>query len=167
VTTPAELARTADEVVGRNRQLDDRLRELVAQAPTDRLHDEVGGGEWPLASNLGHIAEFPRFFGRELALVLDQPGIAVMVGRTHEHPERNAAVAGAAAKGHEELAREVDAALDDLGGVLDRLTDGDLQRIVTNRKYGPESLATYLQRYVLSHKAAHVDQLGRTLAALC
>lgn len=166
MTTPTELAGTADEVIGRNRQLDHRLRDLVAQAPADRLREDPGGGEWSLAENLGHIAEFPRFFGRELALVLDQPDVDVEVGRTHEHPERNEAVAAAAGKGHEQLAREVDAALAELGGVLDRLTDHDLQRVVSNRKYGPESLATYLQRYVLNHKAAHIDQLGRTFAAL-
>lgn len=164
--TPAQLARTADEVVGRNRQLDRRLRDLVTRARADRLRDEVGGGEWSLAENLAHIAEFPRFFGRELAFVLDQPAIDVEVGRTHDHPERNAALAAAAGKGYEELAREISSALDDLGGVLDLLTDDDLRRVVVNRKYGPESLAAYLQRYVLGHKGAHVDQLGRTLAGL-
>lgn len=38
--------------------------------------------------------------------------------------------------------------------------DRDLQATTINVKYGEESLATYIERYVLEHKAGHIAQLN-------
>lgn len=154
----------ADRLRQRNRDLDTQLLDLVAQVPEAQLHTDPGDGEWSLAENLAHIGEFPCFFAREIAAMLradvDED---LEVGRTHEHPDRVEAVAAAAGRNRDQLADAVATALDEMANTLRHVTDDDLQRTFTNRKYGAEPLIAYLERYVLGHKAAHVDQLRRTL----
>lgn len=149
----------------RNQDLDRHLRELVVEVSAERLRADPGDGEWTLAENLAHIGEFPRYFAREIARMVTAD-IDVEVGRTHEHPERNEAVAAAIGKDLDQLVEAVDTALDELATALRQVSDEDLQRVFTNRKYGEERLTAYLHRYVLGHKAAHVDQLQRTLTVL-
>lgn len=148
-----------------NSDLDTRLRELLTQVSDDRLTADPGDGHWTLAENLAHLAEFPRYFGREIMTMVHADG-PVEVGRTHEHPERVAAIATATGKDRDQLVEAVSDALDELAAALEHLSDADLQRVFTNRKYGPETLAAYLTRYVLGHKSAHVDQLRQTLASV-
>lgn len=165
MTTDAQVPTTAEGVRQRNRELDERLREEIAAVPGEHLRDDPGDGEWSLAENLAHIGEFPRYFARELIQMI-RSDVDVEVGRTHEHPERNEAIADAEGKDRDQLAAAVDTALDELVNALRHVSDDDLQRVFTNRKYGQEPLTAYLQRYVLGHKAAHVAQLHRTLAVV-
>jgi hypothetical protein len=115
-----------------------------------------------LAENLAHLAEFPLYFADDLRLQLEREGAEV--GRTHDHPGRNAAIVAARGRSLAELRRALDEAHGALATVLERLEDHHLGRVARNRRYGPEPLSTFLERYVLGHKAAHVDQLNRTLA---
>jgi len=165
MSSEAEAIGSADALRQRNGDLDRQLRELVARVSADRLRDDPGDGEWTLAENLAHLGEFPRYFAREITRMVaaDAP---VEVGRTHEHPERNEAVAAAGDQNRDQLAAAVETALDEMDNALRLVSTDDLRRVFTNRKYGREPLAVHLQRYVLGHKAAHVEQLRRTLAAL-
>ncbi|HLY30353.1 MAG TPA: maleylpyruvate isomerase N-terminal domain-containing protein, partial [Ktedonobacterales bacterium] len=126
----------------------------------ETLHTLPGADEWTLAELLAHLAEFPRYFADDLALLLRQDAAAV--GRTHEHPERLAAVAAAHGRTLASLRADLDAALDALARQLDAIKDEDLSRTTQNRKYGAEPLRAFLDRYVLSHKAGHLDQLRKT-----
>jgi hypothetical protein len=47
---------------------------------------------------------------------------------------------------------------------LETLSDNDVDAKTENVKYGPEPLSAFLDRYVISHKSGHLDQL-RSLAA--
>ncbi len=49
-------------------------------------------------------------------------------------------------------------------GARARSTDDDLDAKTENVKYGPEPLSAFFDRYVVGHKAGHLDQL-RALAA--
>ena len=162
--TAVEDRRTAEELRRANAALDARLRQLTAAVPVDRLHTDPGNGEWTLAENLAHIAEFPRYFVADLTVQLQEEG--PIVGRTHKHPDRLAAIAAARGRTLESLQEEVDAALRDLAARLEQLRDEDLDRLAHNRKYGPEPLRAFLDRYVLHHKAAHVLQLETTIRAV-
>ena len=80
---------TADDVRAENRRLD---TELLAEA---RAADPAGlhlapGEEWSLAQLLAHLGEFPRFFAEQLRRWRADP--APVIGRTHEHAARLAAV---------------------------------------------------------------------------
>jgi len=163
MTADAPDEARSDAVRASNDQLDERLRELAAQIPADLLHADPGGDEWTLTQNLAHVAEFSRYFSVDLAAQLKQEGTAV--GRTHEHADRLAAVAAAEGQGLDELRGALDAALDVLAAQLAELRDEHLDRLAHNRKYGPDPLTKFLDRYVLGHKAAHIQQLEKTIEA--
>ena len=154
----------ADAVRIANDELDKRLRALAATIPVELLHTDPGGGQWTLAENLAHIAEFSRFFADDVAAQLKDEGVAV--GRTHEHPGRNAAVAAAAGQSLDNLREALDTALAALAEQLGQLRSEHLDHMGHNRKYGPEPLQRFLERYVLEHKAAHAQQLETTMDAV-
>ena len=155
-------AHTAEEVRARNKALDSELRELAARITPEQLHRTPSNDEWTPAENLAHLAEFARYFAADIERQLQQQGVTV--GRTHEHAERNAAVAAASGRTLDDLRYDLDDGLDTLATVLEGLRDEHLGRIAQNRAYGPEPLTTFLERYVLGHKAAHSRQLRETLA---
>ncbi len=157
-------ANTADEVRARNQELDGELRALAAQISAEALGRDPGGEEWTVAQLLGHLGEFPRFFADDLSRWLDDPEAAV--GRTQEHPVRLAAVEEAQRADLDTLRHEMDEAFDELAAALGDLEDHHLQAVMQNRKYGPEPLTAFLDRYVLGHKAGHIDQLRTTLDAV-
>ena len=156
--------RTAEEIRARNAELDVELSHLAEQVTSGQLHAASADGDWTPAETLAHVAEFARYFAGDLARHLGEEGVDV--GRTHEHSGRNQAIAAAPSRTLDELRSSLNSALDELAQVLATLRDEDLGRIGNNRKYGPEPLSAFLDRYVLDHKAAHHDQLRRTLDAL-
>lgn len=160
--TPA----TADDVRARNTDLDDDLRALIREVTPDLLHRDAGDGEWTPAEQLAHLGESPRFFATDLTAWLDAVEAGDPppdVGRTHDHPDRLAAVHGATDGELEGLRTSVEAAFQELDAVLARLTDAHLRMTTRNRKHGDEPLTAYLDRYVLTHKAEHVAQLRTTI----
>lgn len=152
----------ADEVRRRNGELDDHLLSIVDLIDPRRLHvpeqKPEGVEAWSAATVLAHVAEFSRFFATELRRFLADPAVAV--GRTHEHPERLAAVAAAGNRSLDELRAEVTAAFANLAAALDALEDDHLATPTNNRRYGPEPLTAFLDRYVLGHKRGHAQQLA-------
>lgn len=154
---------SSDAVRSANNELDEHLRTFVAKIPLDLLHADPGEGEWTLAQVLAHVAEFSRYFAVDLAAQLQQDGAAV--GRTHEHADRLAAVV-ANDQSLDDLRDALDAAFDALVAQLVEVRDEHLDRMAHNRKYGPEPLTQFLDRYVLGHKAAHLQQLETTLQAV-
>jgi hypothetical protein len=150
---------TADEVRQENGRLDGALLVAAESFPAGRL-ELAPDGEWSPAQVLGHLGEFPRFFAIELQRWRDDP--AAPVGRTLEHPGRVAAVESPAVT-VEELVVGLRSAFAELAAALELLTDDDIEAAMNNVKYGTEPLSAFLDRYVLGHKAGHLDQL-RTLA---
>ena len=158
------MRQTATDVRARNAALDHTIRTLASQVRADRLAFRPEGDGWTLAENLGHLAEFPSFFANQVSVQIraDRP----TVGRTHEHVARQEAISRAAALSLEQLRNEVDVSLAELGRVLESLHDEHLPKLAQNRRYGLEPLATFLDRYVLGHKAAHIVQLEETLRSV-
>lgn len=156
---------TAAAVRSRNRDLDAEILLLVDAINVDRLHElehkPDGEEAWSVAMVLAHLGEFPRFFAGELRRLLADP--AALVGRTHEHPERLAAVAAARGRSYEELRAGVVSASADLAVALLAIDDRHLGMTTNNRRYGPEPLTAFLDRYVVGHKRSHADQLARLL----
>jgi hypothetical protein len=149
----------AEEIRARNRFLDEELLAEAEAFDSDRL-DVAPDGEWSAAQVLAHLGEFPRFFAAELQRWRDDP--SAVVGRTHEHPVRLAAVASPA-QAMSELMGDMRSAFAELAAALKNLTDDDVEAKTENVKYGPEPLSAFFDRYVLGHKAGHLDQL-RALA---
>ncbi|WP_422768841.1 maleylpyruvate isomerase N-terminal domain-containing protein [Plantactinospora sp. WMMC1484] len=152
----------AAEVRGRNQALDDLIADTMELLDPARLHElerkPAGQEAWSAAMVLAHLGEFPCFFAGELRRFLADP--AAPVGRTHEHPERLAAVAAARGRSYEELRAGVTSAAAELAVALRELDDHHLAMTTNNRRYGPEPLTAFLDRYVIGHKQQHADQLA-------
>ncbi|HET9772811.1 MAG TPA: DinB family protein [Acidimicrobiia bacterium] len=146
---------TADELRRRNGLLDGELLEAAAAVDPGHLHF-APEGEWSPAQVLAHLGEFPRFFAAELTRWRADPG--AVIGRTHEHPARLAAVADPSGQ-RDELVAAAREAMAVLAEALEPLTDADIEATTQNVKYGSEPLAAFLDRYVVDHKAGHLDQI--------
>ena len=150
----------ADEVRAQNGRLDEELLAQAERFDPARL-TVAPEGEWSAAQVMAHLGEFPRFFAGELRRWRDDP--SAVIGRTIEHPVRLAAVESPAdVLG--ELVAGMRSAFAELAAELERLTDADVDAKTENVKYGPEPLSAFFDRYVVGHKAGHLDQL-RALAA--
>lgn len=149
----------AEEVRARNHFFDEELLAEAEGFDVERLH-EAPEGEWSAAQVLAHLGEFPRFFAGELRRWRDDP--TAVVGRTHEHPVRLAAVESPADE-VSALMGAMRSAFLELARVLETLSDDEVEAKTENVKYGPEPLSVFLNRYVLEHKAGHLGQL-RALA---
>ena len=149
----------AEQVRAENRFLDEELLAEAEAFDPERL-GEAPEGEWSAAQVLAHLGEFPRFFAGELRRWHDDP--TAVVGRTHEHPARLAAVASPT-DALSELKAAMRSAFAELAGALKTLSDDDLEAKTENVKYGPEPLSAFLDRYVIDHKTGHLEQL-RALA---
>lgn len=159
----------------RNQLLDEQLADLLAQISADvllaaaRSEDATDPPDaeesWSVAQQLAHLGEFTAYFASELDRWV--AGSQVVVGRTAETSAvRNDAVVQAPSRSLNELLSAVDDGCARLGAALARLDDHHLDAMTQNVTYGPEPLTAYLDRYVVGHKAAHLQQLGQTLDAL-
>jgi hypothetical protein len=145
----------ADEVRAENARLDQALLTEAQAFDPNRL-GEAPEGEWSAAQVMAHLGEFPRFFAGELRRWHDDP--ATVIGRTMEHPVRLAAIESPA-EALEELVAGMRAAFAELAAALELLGDDDIEAKTENVKYGPEPLTAFFDRYVIGHKAGHLDQL--------
>ena len=149
----------ADDVRAENRRLDEALLAEAEAFDPARLAD-APEGEWSAAQVLAHLGEFPRFFAGELRRWKDDA--SAVIGRTLEHPVRLAAVESPA-DARAELLAGMRSAFAELAAALTLLADDDVEAKTENVKYGPEPLSAFLDRYVVGHKAGHLEQL-RALA---
>ena len=152
---PIAEVRGAEELRAENRRLDQALLAEAESFDPDRLAP-APEGEWSAAQVLAHLGEFPRFFAGELRRWREDP--SAVIGRTHEHPIRLAAVESPA-EALGELVAGMRAAFAELATALEPLTDDDVAAKTENVKYGPQPLAAFFDRYVIGHKAGHLDQL--------
>jgi len=164
--SPAGVPATADAVRSRNGELDAALLAAGQAVPADRLRAVPPGDEWSPAHLLAHLGEFPLFFAAELRRWhADRDS---EVGRTHQHPGRLAAISDQAVRRltQRELMEQAGRACVELAEVLTLLEDSDLTATTHNVKYGEEPLSSFLDRYVLGHKAGHLQQLATLSARL-
>ncbi len=146
---------TADDVRAENRRLDGELLAEATAADASRLHD-APDGEWSLAQVLAHLGEFPYFFADHLRRWRVDPD--AVVGRSHGHPARLAAVDDPAGQ-LDELVEAARAAFEVLAAEVDALTDAELAADTNNVKHGREPLSAFIDRYIVGHKAGHLEQI--------
>ncbi len=154
---------TAEQVRADNADLDQRLLAVCRTADASLLIERDDAESWSAAQVMAHLTEFPRFFATELRRLFDDP--EAPVGRTVEHDDRLAAVAGATSRSLDELIAGIEAAFTDLADALRELDDDHLHGMTQNRKYGAEPMTAFLDRYVIGHKRGHLDQLANKTPA--
>ncbi len=145
---------SAAEVVAVNTDLDGQLLDELGRADLAR---SGGAEEWVAGEVAAHLAEFPRFFAGEIDRWLADP--SATVGRTHTDERRLAAVAAAGRLDRAATRAAVASSFAVLAAALERLTDEDVESPTRNLKYGEEPLSAFLDRYVVGHKAGHLEQL--------
>lgn len=163
MSEPSPVPGTAVGIRTLNHLLDAQLMALASEVSDDELFVDPQDGEWNLAQNLAHIGEFPAYFAADLDRWIAAP--ETTVGRTHDNDVRNAAVDGVGGDrpSGDELRATMGRVFAEMAAVLDKLEDRHLDVPMNNVKYGTEALCDYFGRYVTGHKAAHVDQLRRTI----
>lgn len=159
------LPSSAVEVRRVNANLDATLLDLVRAIPERHLHDVLPEGHWTLAEHLGHLAEFPRTFARQLGEWV--AGQRAVVGRRDaSDTDFHDAVVRAAERRLADLVDELEASLAQLAGVLTTLTDDHLASTVEVMGEGRTPAIRFLGRSVLDHKRDRAAELSRQLADL-
>lgn len=147
-----------------NAKIDEDLLALAHRVPESSLHDEFSDRPRTLAQQLGHLAEFPIFFGAQLEAWLDRR--RVVVGRTAGEADLNDALTRATELRLAPLLAWLEGALKKFDGTLGRLHDEHLRAVTHNVEFGREPLTSYLDRYIVAHKLAHAGELEATLNEL-
>ena len=135
----------------------ERFRELPRSGP-DRQGppDPKSGERWDRYNILGHVAEVLPFWVAELKLAMEgQP-----FGRQPGSNARQQAVEGGRAVGEAKLRERIDSGFVGLLRFLDGLEPSDLDRRVTMRGRGEETVGWAMENLLVGHAEAHCDQLS-------
>ncbi len=111
---------------------------------------------WSLAEVLVHMAEAREYFAKEVRKVLASPGVAM--GRTVEHPDRIRNVKEHGGDSKEAIYQWLVASHQTLVDLLEEMKEESLQSSGVHVKFGEQTLAEFIQRFVVEHDAAHVRQ---------
>lgn len=156
---------SAEALRRRNAAMDARLFEILASVPEAHLHDEYPGVQRTLAEQLGHLGEFPLALAAQVNDWLASR--RAVLGRVGEcNADHADAIERATMRRLNDLTNEVHRAAETLADTLRRLSDDHVHTAVIHVSMGRMPLITFIEGEVIEHKAAHVDELARTLADL-
>ena len=153
-------------VSGVDELADMRKRVVVARArlrallPASRDHeppaDPKTGERWDRMNILGHMAEFPAFWTRQLEAAI---ATGAEFGRLPGSTNRQDAIDGGGAIGEAELKRRVARGIEAVLLLLGKLEPADLDRTVTMRGRGEVTVRWALESLLVGHLVEHCDQL--------
>jgi uncharacterized damage-inducible protein DinB len=143
-------------------QLD--LLATLDEANAQALYHRAAEGVWSLADVLAHVANLRRFFIGQALHVAAAPGSSL--GRTIQDAERLAAVRDHGRDSAQALREGLLASHTELMAGLEKLSDADLATAGqhVNPKFGRQTLAEFLQHFVVEHEQSHVRQARACLA---
>lgn len=144
----------------------DELNELLdgplGALYTAKLYQTPTENEWTIMENLAHIAEMVPYWTGEAAKLIAQPG--QNFGRTMEDRARLAALRE---HGHDSLA-QMRAALSGsyayFDAVLNQFNDRNLELTAHHSKRGEQTLAWFMEEFIVKHLREHVEQIRECLA---
>jgi hypothetical protein len=134
----------------------ERFKALPVSGP-DRQGppDPKSGERWDRYNILGHVAEILPFWVAQLEVAMDgQP-----FGRVPGSTERQQAVEGGRAVGEAKLRERIDSGFGGLLRLMDRVEPSDLERRVTMRGRGEETVGWAMENLLVGHAEEHCDQL--------
>ncbi len=136
---------------------------LTALAP-EKLYVAPAQGEWSIMQNLAHVVEIMPYWGNEIAKAVREPG--QKFGRTAEDLDRLRALDEHGTDALTEAKAALPGSYAQLDRVLATLKDSDLDLNAIHKKYGERTLDWFIEEFVTSHLAAHVEQIRACLAAV-
>jgi uncharacterized damage-inducible protein DinB len=155
---------TPGDLVGR---LQRALAGILAEA--DRLHLEEAyarpaADAWSAAEILAHLVEMLPYWAEQARAVAARSQDGEPFGRTHDDPERIAAVRQHARDDLRELAAGVRASLERATVVLCAIPAHGWQRTGRHARRGEMSVAQIIEQFLVEHAEEHAQQLGAVLA---
>jgi hypothetical protein len=148
--------RTLAEMLDDLRLTQQGFLDILSRADEHLLYRHPADGGWTLAETLAHIAEARQFFSQETRRVLATPGIPM--GRTVEHPGRLQNIQDHGHDAPDALRSRLIVSHDDMLKTLSGMANADLQLTGEHVRYGPQTLAVFIQRFMVEHDQAHVQQ---------
>jgi uncharacterized damage-inducible protein DinB len=130
--------------------------DILNQTNDAILYQRPDEDMWTLAEVLVHMAEAREFFANEVLKVLAKPGVTM--GRTIEHPGRIQNVAEHGNDAAELIRSKIEASYKHLQSTLGAMTDEDLQTEGEHVKYGLQTLAEFIEHFIVEHDEIHVQQ---------
>ena len=138
------------------RQSQQSLLDILSQADEQLLYQRKDEQEWTLAENLAHVAEARTFFVAEARKALASPGATI--GRTVSHPGRLQTIIDHGQDGREQIAERLEASYAQVLQLLEQMSQDDLQTTGTHVKYGIQTLAEFIDHFIVEHDQNHVQQ---------
>lgn len=154
--------RTLPEMLADIKQSQQAFLDSVDYAVDSTLYRRSAEQEWTIAENLVHVSEARLFFTAEVRRALSGPGSSV--GRTITDPGRVQNVLDHGQDSRELIAQKLVKSVEQVTSTLGRMSDDDLRTIVEHIKYGTQTLAEFIQHFIVEHDQAHVGQVRALLA---
>ncbi len=137
--------------------------DILDQVNEDILYRRsTGEGSWSLAESLAHITEARQFFSDQVRQALTTPG--TQLGRTLDNPNRLQAVKEHGYDSVDTLRQRFTASYEYITRTLGGMTEQDLQTSCEHIRLGSITLAEFIQRAIVEHDRAHVEQARAFLA---
>lgn len=130
--------------------------DILGRANPSSLYHRPTEDGWTLAEILVHIAEAREFFAAETRKVLAEPG--AKMGRTMDHPARIQNVKEHGGDSQEAIRQRLQKSYLTIVDALGGLSRADLQLEGDHVKYGRQTLAEFIQHFIVEHDQAHVRQ---------
>ena len=163
-TANPKVAAIREQIRQSYNELNTLLNGPVGALYAEKLYQTPTENEWTVMENLAHIVEFLPYWSDEAAKLVIQPGRKF--GRTRDDEGRQAALRE---HGHDSLA-QIRAALPmsyaHLDDVLSKLNDRDLELTGHHPSRGEQTLAWFIEEFMIKHLRDHAAQIKECLEAI-
>lgn len=129
----------------------------------DLLYRDPGGDEWTVMRVLGHTAEILPYWTRQAQHVAGRPENGQPFGRTHDDPDRIAAVESYANQTLDEALTRVRAGLAECTSALRALPAGSWSRTATHSRRGEMTVEQIVDQFIVEHVEEHREQAEKVL----
>ncbi len=151
----------------RIQRLQDSVQRLLAdieRLPSEILYREPRAGQWPVMSTLAHVSEILPYWAHQAENIAHNPG--ALFGRTHEDPDRIAAVDQHSRDSLTAIVARIRAGLDESVRALRSLPADGWASAGQHPRRGSMTVEQVIDAFLLEHVEEHAAQISATLAAL-
>jgi uncharacterized damage-inducible protein DinB len=157
-TTPGEArARLLEEMVQAIERRVERLSE-------ETLYRDPADGVWSVMKALAHVAEAMPYWARQARNVAGRERNNEPFGRTHEDPDRIAAVEAHARDRMEDVLPRLRAGLAETAETLRSLPSSVWQQTGRHERRGEMTIEQIVDQFIVSHAEEHLNQIEATIA---
>jgi uncharacterized damage-inducible protein DinB len=142
------------------------LRRRVEGLGAEVLYREPAEGEWSAMATLAHVAEVLPYWARQAREVAARDRNGQPFGRTHEDPDRIAAVERHAHDRLDEVLPRLSAGLREATATLRAIPPEGWARTARHARRGEMTVEQAVDGFLVAHVEEHAEQIEATLRAL-